>query len=71
MLAAVAVDVLKLAIPLTKAIPLVGNILEGSLEAVLYIVEVKNVRPSVLLSRLQSNRSTGCQDEEGKMQASG
>lgn len=72
MLAAVAVDALKLAIPLAKAIPLVGNVVEGSLAAALYIVEVRNVRPSVLLSRLQSNlESTGRQDEEGEMQAFG
>jgi len=42
MLAAVAVDALKIAIPLAKAIPLVGNIVEGSLEAALYIVEIKD-----------------------------
>lgn len=72
MLAAVAVDVLKLAIPLAKAIPLVGNIVEGSLAAALHIVQVRDVRPSVLLSRLQSNLgSTGRQDEEGEMQAFG
>ncbi|KAF7306289.1 hypothetical protein MIND_00419900 [Mycena indigotica] len=39
---ALALDVLKIAVPVSKAIPLVGNTLEGALEAVLYIIEVKD-----------------------------
>jgi hypothetical protein len=39
-----AVEALQLAIPLAKTIPLVGSTIEGSLAAVLYIIEAKDVR---------------------------
>ncbi|KAK6967054.1 hypothetical protein R3P38DRAFT_3508998 [Favolaschia claudopus] len=35
-------EILELAVPVSKAIPLVGNTLEGALEAVLYIIKVKD-----------------------------
>ena len=38
-----ALEALRLAIPLSKAIPLVGSTIEGSLEAVLSIIEIKDV----------------------------
>ncbi|KAK6995796.1 WD40-repeat-containing domain protein [Favolaschia claudopus] len=37
-----ALEILELAVPVSKAIPLVGNTLEGALEAVLYIIKVKD-----------------------------
>lgn len=40
----VVVDALNLAIPLAKAIPLLGSSVEGSLQAVLYIITIKDVR---------------------------
>jgi len=40
-----AVEALQLAVPLAKAIPLVGSTVEGCLLAVLYIIRVKDVRP--------------------------
>jgi hypothetical protein len=45
-LGSVALDALKLAVPVSKAIPVVGNILEGSLEVALHIIEVKDVSSS-------------------------
>jgi hypothetical protein len=38
------VAALQLAIPLAKAIPLVGNTIEGCLESVLFIIRAKDVR---------------------------
>ncbi|KAG6816437.1 hypothetical protein H0H87_006099, partial [Tephrocybe sp. NHM501043] len=37
-----AVETLRLAVPLAKAIPLIGGTVEGSLQAVLYIITVKD-----------------------------
>ncbi|KIK25717.1 hypothetical protein PISMIDRAFT_334294 [Pisolithus microcarpus 441] len=42
MLQSVAVDALQLAIPLAKTIPLVGGTVEGALQAVLFIIQVKD-----------------------------
>ena len=40
------VEALQLSIPLGKAIPFVGNSIEGSLQAVLFIIQAKDVRLS-------------------------
>ena len=40
-----AVEVLRLAAPLAKAIPLLGSTVEGSIMAVLHILRVKDVHP--------------------------
>jgi len=61
-----AVEAMNLAVPLVKAIPLVGSTVEGCLQAVLYIISVKEVRrPHVLTER--SDPCPGGQDEEGGM----
>ncbi|KAI6097036.1 hypothetical protein F5141DRAFT_480773 [Pisolithus sp. B1] len=44
MLQSVAVDALQLAIPLAAAIPLLGSNVKGILEAVLFIVQVKDMK---------------------------
>jgi len=71
MLGSVAVDALNLAVPLAKAIPLLGSTVEGSLQAVLFIINIKDV-DSFLAPSLQSNFwDEGRQDEEGEMSALG
>jgi hypothetical protein len=71
MLGSVAVDALNLAVPLAKAIPLLGSTVEGSLQAVLFIINIKDVG-SFLAPSLQSNFwDEGRQDEEGEMSALG
>ncbi|KAG6819744.1 hypothetical protein H0H93_009091 [Arthromyces matolae] len=42
-LASGAIEALQLAVPLSKAIPVVGSTVEGSLQAVLYILQVKDI----------------------------
>jgi hypothetical protein len=44
MLGSGALEALQLAVPLAKTIPLVGSTVEASLQAVLYIIQVKDVR---------------------------
>ncbi len=44
-----ALEALRLAIPLSKTIPLVGSTIEGSLEAVLSIIEIKDVLHYLLI----------------------
>ena len=65
-------DALKLAVPLAKTIPLLGPTIEGCLGAVLYILEVKDVRFSISCSSLQFDvQGEGRQDEEGEMSTLG
>jgi len=39
-----ALEALQLSIPLAKAIPFIGGSIEGSLQAVLFIIQAKDVR---------------------------
>jgi hypothetical protein len=72
MLGSVAVDAIKLSVPLAKTIPLLGPTIEGCLVALLYILEVKDVRFPISSWSLQFDvRGEGRQDEEGEMSTLG
>jgi len=70
MLGSGALEALKLALPLSKTIPLIGSTIEGSLQAVLCIIEVKDVRPPHFPTGC-SDPQLGRQDEEAAMPAFG
>jgi hypothetical protein len=70
MLGSGALEALQLAIPLAKTIPLVGGTVEGSLQVVLYIIQVKDVRLHDVPKEC-SDPSLGRQDEEGAMPTPG
>ena len=72
MMGSMTVDALNLALPLAKAIPLLGPTIEGSIGAVLYILAVKDVSFSIFRLSLQFDvRGSGRQDEEREVSTLG